>query len=236
MPAAISCIIPVFNGEAFLGEALASVFAQTLLPAEVIVVDDGSTDGTRDVVDRFGERIRYVYQDNKGPAAARNKGIALATGSLLAFLDADDLWLPQKLARQVRRFAERGDLQVSVTQVRNFWIEELRAEANAMLDHRLAAVALPGYVPQTMLARREVFARVGPFDERLRIGEDTDWFLRATDLGIVMELIPEVLVRRRLHHTNLTRSGGELRSNLTDAVWRSLQRRRAEATSEAAGG
>ncbi len=235
MPAAISCIIPVFNGEAFLGEALASVFAQTLLPAEVIVVDDGSTDGTRDVVDRFGERIRYVYQDNKGPAAARNKGIALATGSLLAFLDADDLWLPQKLARQVRRFAERGDLQVSVTQVRNFWIEELRAEAEAMRDHPLAAAALPGYVPQTMLARCEVFAHVGRFDETLRIGEDTDWFLRVADLGTAVELLPEVLVMRRLHRTNLTRAGNVLQSNLANAVWRSLQRRRAAAGGNAGG-
>lgn len=233
---AVSCIIPVFNGEAYLGEALESVFTQTLLPAEVIVVDDGSTDGTRDVIDRFGGRIRYVRQDNRGPAAARNHGIALATGPLLAFLDADDLWLPPKLDRQAQRFAERNDLQVSVTQVRNFWIEELRAEAEAMHDHRLAAAALPGYVPQTMLARRDVFARVGPFDERLRIGEDTDWFLRATDLGTVMELLPEVLVRRRLHRTNLSRSDAELQNNLADAVWRSLQRRRAAAANETTGG
>ena len=232
---AISCIIPVFNGEAYLGEALESVFLQTLSPAEVIVVDDGSTDGTRDVIDRFGRRVRYVRQDNRGPAAARNRGIALANGPLLAFLDADDLWLPPKLDHQARRFAERRDLQVSVTQVRNFWIEELRAEANAMLDHRLAAVALPGYVPQTMLARREVFARVGPFDERLRIGEDTDWFLRVADLGTAVELLPEVLVMRRLHRTNLTRAGNVLQSNLADAVWRSLQRRRAAAGGTAGG-
>jgi len=212
------------------------VFAQTLPPTEVIVVDDGSTDGTWDVIERFGARVRYVHQDNQGPAAARNKGIALATGQLLAFLDADDLWLPQKLARQVRRFAERADLQVSVTQVRNFWVEELCAEAEAMRDHRLAAAALPGYVPQTMLARREVFARVGSFDETLRIGEDTDWFLRATDLGTAMELLPEVLVMRRFHRTNLTRAGTVLQSNLADAVWRSLQRRRAAVAGGTAGG
>jgi glycosyltransferase involved in cell wall biosynthesis len=228
MAAAISCVIPVFNGEAYLGEALDSVFAQTLPPTEVIVVDDGSTDGTWDVVDRFGARVRYIRQDNQGPGAARNTGIALATGQLLAFLDADDLWLPQKLDRQVRRFAERADLQVSVTKVRNFWIEELRAEAEAMRDHRLSADALPGYVPQTMLARREVFARVGRFDETLRVGEDTDWFLRAADLGTEVELLPEVMVMRRFHRTNLTRAGNALQSNLADAVWRSLQRRRAE--------
>ncbi|MGD9509361.1 MAG: glycosyltransferase family 2 protein [Geminicoccaceae bacterium] len=235
MPVAISCVIPVFNGEAYLGEALDSVFAQTLPPTEVIVVDDGSTDGTREVIDRFGTRVRYVHQENRGPAAARNKGIALAIGELLAFLDADDLWLPRKLARQTQRLAERGDLQVSVTQVRNFWIEELRVEAEAMRDHRLAAAALPGYVPQTMLARREAFVRVGLFDETLRTGEDTDWFLRAADLGTMAELLPEVLVMRRFHRTNLTRVGNALRSNLADSVWRSLQRRRAAAGGSAGG-
>jgi glycosyltransferase involved in cell wall biosynthesis len=226
VPPAISCVIPVFNGEAFLAEALDSVFAQTLAPDEVIVVDDGSTDGTQAVLRRYGDRVRYVHQQNKGPAAARNRGIGMARGDLFAFLDADDLWLPEKLVRQIACFAERPNLDVSLTQVRNFWIDELHAEMQSMQGHSLSVPALPGFVPQTMLARRRVFDRIGPFDEGLRIGEDTDWFLRATDGGAVLELVPQVLVLRRFHHSNLTRDASAVRNNLADAVWRSLRRRR----------
>ena len=227
MTPTISCIITVFNCEAYLGEALDSAFAQTRPPDEVIVVDDGSTDGTPAVAQGYGERVRYVRQPNRGPAGGRNRGIAMASGELIAFLDADDIWLPGKLARQVRHFAERPDLQASVTQLRNFWTEELRAEAEAMRDHALAAEALPGFVPQTLVARREVFGSVGLFDEALLIGEDTDWFLRASDLRIALEMVPEVLVLRRFHANNLTRTATVAQSKLPDIVWRSLQRRRA---------
>jgi len=228
VPAAISCIVPVFNGEAFIGEALESVFAQTLLPAEVIVVDDGSSDRTADVVRRFGKRVRYLRQQNAGPAAARNRGIEAASGELIAFLDADDLWLEEKLARQAQRFARRPELEISLTHVRNFWVAELRAEEERMQDHPLATSALPGYVTQAMMARRRVFETVGPFDEKLRVGEDTDWFLRASDCGAVLEVLPDVLVRRRFHEGNLSRQRAAIRDHLVDAVARSLRRRRSE--------
>lgn len=227
-PASISCIIPVFNGEAFLWDALESVFAQSLPPGEVIVVDDGSIDATAEVVRRFGDRIRYFRQENAGPAAARNRGVEMASGELVAFLDADDIWLEQKLARQAQRFAERPDLEISITHVRNFWVAELRAEEERMQDHPLAASALPGYVPQAMMVRRHVFETVGLFNEDLRVGEDSDWFLRASDCGAVLEVLPDVLVQRRFHQQNLSRQRRAVRDHLVDAVARSLRRRRSD--------
>lgn len=222
----ISCVIPVFNGAPFLAEALDSVFAQTLQPAEIIVVDDGSTDATPEVAARYGARITYVRQDNAGPAAARNEGIARAHGEFMAFLDADDLWVADKLARQTARFVARPELEVSITHLRNFWMPELREEEAALRDHRLSRPAAPGYVTQTMLARRAVFETVGLFDPRLRAAEDVDWFSRASDRGAVLELLPDVLVLRRFHHGNISRNAPVSRNNLVDVVWGSLQRRR----------
>jgi glycosyltransferase involved in cell wall biosynthesis len=106
----VSCIVPVFNGERYLAEALDSVLGQTYRALEVIVVDDGSTDGTPAVVRTFGARVRCVTQPNAGLAAARNRGLAAATAELVAFLDADDLWLPEKIACQMERFRAHPEL------------------------------------------------------------------------------------------------------------------------------
>ena len=103
----VSCIVPVYNGERYLREALDSILAQTYRPLEIIVADDGSADGTAGVVATFGDQVRYVRQHNQGPSSARNLGIRVPTGDFIAFLDADDLWHPEKLARQIARFQTR---------------------------------------------------------------------------------------------------------------------------------
>jgi glycosyltransferase involved in cell wall biosynthesis len=232
MPISVSCVIPVFNGERFLAEALDSVFAQTHQPAEVIVVDDGSTDDTAGVTARYAERIVCLRQDNAGPAAARNRGVAAANCEFIAFQDADDRWDPGKLALQAARFAARPELEVSITHIRNFWEPELQREQEAMQEHALAKPALAGYTLQTMLARRSALARVGAFNQALRFGEDTDWFIRARDENIVLELMPEVLVYRRFHLDNLTRrvQVAAVNEGLVDLVRGSLQRRRQKQT------
>jgi glycosyltransferase involved in cell wall biosynthesis len=133
----ISCIVPVYNGELYLGEAIHSILAQTYRPLEVIVVDDGSRDGTYDVAANYGDRLRYVRQANAGPGAARNHGLNLARGEYVAFLDADDIWHPEKLMRQMDRFRARAELQISVTHIQNFWILELQEEADRFANHRV---------------------------------------------------------------------------------------------------
>lgn len=228
MPGTVSCIIPVFNGEAWIDESLDSVLDQTRPPDEVVVIDDGSTDATADRVAAYGAHVACVRQENAGPSAARNRGVGVATGTLIAFQDADDIWLPDKLERQLRRFEERPDVEVSLTHLRSFWIEELRAEEAALQGHALTRPSMPGWVPQTMLVRREVLDRVGPFAEHLRIGEDTDWFLRARELRVTIDVLPEVLVLRRFHQNNLTR-GRQLAGDLLDVVARSVARRRENA-------
>jgi glycosyltransferase involved in cell wall biosynthesis len=226
----VSCVVPAFNSERYLHEALDSIDAQTYRPIEIIVADDGSTDGTAEIVSRYRAPVRFVTQATAGPAATRNLGLRAARSDLIAFLDADDRWHPEKLARQVERFATRPELAVSVTHIQNFWIHELQEEARRLRDHARTH-PMPGYVTMTMMVRRETFERVGPFDESLWHTDAGDWFLRAAQQGAVIELLPEVLVSHRMHHGNLSRRyGPSSRAEFVRLVKRSLDARRAGGT------
>jgi glycosyltransferase involved in cell wall biosynthesis len=230
----ISCIVPVFNGERYLAETLDSILGQTYRPVQIIVVDDGSTDETARVVADYGPSVTYLFQPNAGPAAAKNLGVSAAQGQFLAFLDADDLWHPEKLARQMARFQARPELDACLTHVQNFWIPELRDEANRFQDDRRAR-PLPGYYAGALLAKQGLFDTVGRFDPALGHGDDTDWFLRAAERGAVSELLPDVLVYRRLHQTNRSRAlASDSRNEYVRIVKAALDRRRAEERNTAA--
>jgi glycosyltransferase involved in cell wall biosynthesis len=228
----ISCIVPVYNGARFLAEALDSILRQTLAAAETIVVDDGSTDTTPAVVAGFGGRVRYQRQENRGPAAARNAGVRSANGEFLSFLDADDLWHPDKLSRQMARFDANPDLGLCLAWQRPFWVDEMKHEqARLQREQHPFVKDHVGYICQAMLMRRTTFDSVGPFDESLRIGEDTDWILRAQRKGIVRETLTDVLVYRRMHQNNLSysRYGGGGEAGHLDLVFAQLQRKRQQA-------
>jgi glycosyltransferase involved in cell wall biosynthesis len=224
----ISCIVPVYNGERYLREALDSILAQTYRPLEIILADDGSTDETAALAANYGDQVRYVFQPNAGTAAACNLGLKAAQGDFVAFLAADDLWHPEKLSRQISRFQTRPNLDLCVTYVKNFWIPELKEEAERFRNHRISQ-PLPGYVPQALLARRALFETVGSFNVALRHADATDWLLRAVDQGAVIELLPDVLVYRRIHQTNLSRRmASASREEYVQLVKATLDRRRRE--------
>jgi glycosyltransferase involved in cell wall biosynthesis len=232
----VSCIVPVHNGARFLGEALDSILAQTYRPLELIVVDDGSTDSTSDVIARYvaatrtatgAGQVHGIRQERSGAPAARNRGLAEAHGAYVAFLDADDRWHPDKLARQVGRFAARPELELCLTHAQNFWDADVNDEESRFQNHPRAE-ALPGYSTVTLLARRSFFQTVGGFKVELESGDNIDWFLRVAERGAVVEMLPEVLVYRRLHRANLTRRQVALaRDECLDLVKAHLDRRRA---------
>lgn len=219
----VSCIVPVFNSEQFLGQALDSILAQTYAPLEVIAVDDGSTDGTRGVVAGFGPRVTYIYQENAGPAAARNRGVATARGEFVAFLDADDLWHREYLERQMVRFDARPELDICTAQIKNF------CEAGVVDEDGCSPELMaprPG-TSQANVVRRNLFDRVGRFDETLAFQDWMEWYVRALDAGAVSEAIDEVLVHRRIHRGNRSRDrAGTGEEELLRIVKMSLDRRR----------
>ena len=214
---AISCTIPVHDGDRYLGEAIESVLAQTQPPAELIVVDDGSTDDSARVAHSFGERVRYLWQPHSGVSTARNRGIRASRHELIAFLDADDLFLPHKLERQLARFLARPALEMSAAYAVNFWSPELPAGERDH-DPKLSA-PWPRHIC-TWVVRRHLFETLGGFDEAMPLSQDVDWNIRVQGSGAVIETLPEALTRRRLHAGNATRKA---REHCRQAVLRSLR-------------
>lgn len=218
----VSVVIPAFNAERYLAAAVESVLAQTYPASEIIIVDDGSTDRTAGIAEQFGGPVISHRRAHSGIAATRNFGVRVAGGSWLAFLDADDLWVREKLERQITAARQTAALEIIFGGTEQFVSPELDSEAQARLTAPVAVSAAPH--AGTMLARREVFARVGPFDEALKIGEFIDWFARAGDLGLQITTLPEIILHRRRHLTNTT-----LKNSLTDLAMvmkRVLDRRR----------
>jgi glycosyltransferase involved in cell wall biosynthesis len=225
--ASVSVVIPAHNAERYLGEAIESALAQTVAPLEVVVVDDGSEDHTAEVARAFGPRVRCHSQPQSGIGAARNRCVELARGEFLAFLDSDDLWLPRKLELQLAAFGREPRPDLVFAFMRQFISPDLDEAA----ARRLACPegADPGYAPSAVIARREVFTRVGAFATGLRVGEFVDWMARAREHRLREHVVPEQLVWRRIHGTNQTLRERESLSDFAHILKSALDRRRAEA-------
>jgi len=222
----IGCVVPAYNGERYLGEALDSLLAQTHPSIDIVVVDDGSTDETAGIAAQFGPPVRLVRQANAGPAAAINRGFDEVHGEFISVLAADDLCPPDRFERQLERFRLRPELDISLGHLANFWVQELAEEAERFTDHRLSK-PIPGHTVATMLARRTVLERVGHLDPKQRHTFSTDWFLRVQQGGLVVEMLDTILLHRRMHPDNRSRRhAGRSQSEYLDLLKRSLDRRR----------
>jgi glycosyltransferase involved in cell wall biosynthesis len=205
----VSIVIPTYNRCRYLVEAVECVLAQTYEPIEVIVVDDGSTDGTAAAMERFVGRAQYLTQENQGPSAARNLGIGHSTGEYIAFLDSDDLWAPTKVEKQVAILerspqvgvvfceALRLDCQTGETRARPVGAE-MRGDLRRKLLRRNC---ITGSASAAMV-RRACFEKVGVFDEALRSAEDWDMWIRLSR-ECHFDFVPERLVTLRNHGGNL---------------------------------
>lgn len=208
----ISVIIPSYNSERFLAEAIRSVWSQTLSPDEIIVIDDGSTDGTAALVQRMFAGIRYVYQPNQGPAAARNRGLELANGDIIAFQDADDLWTAERLAIQSRLLARQPSVHAVIGRTRFIYEDTAPAEFAAQSAAAISPHWFLGI--HSGLYRRSAFAVNGPFNARLRYHEDIDWFRRARTTGLIIRSHDDVVLLHRRHAANMTNDRIGLRREL----------------------
>jgi glycosyltransferase involved in cell wall biosynthesis len=182
----ISVVIPVFNARETISPAIESALEQTYPPLEVIVVDDGSTDGTGELVTtRYGDGIRYLRQSNKGVSVARNYGVTEARGSWLAFLDSDDVWLANKLEVQVKTIRERPECDVVLCEVDFVDVNDQvvrtscrNADCSSRKNYLNSIIKNPMLLPSTMVVRKDKFFEYGMFDESLITAEDLDSHLR----------------------------------------------------------
>ncbi|MCP4481627.1 MAG: glycosyltransferase [bacterium] len=200
----ISIIIPTYNRALLLKEAIDSVLSQTFQNFELIIIDDGSTDNTKNICKEH-QSIRYIYQNNQGVSAARNKGIALASAKFIAFLDSDDLWLPMKLEKQLKFFSNNP--QTLITQTNEKWLRDGKIisqkkhhqkKSENIFERSLASCLIS---PSTIMVRKKIFEEVGLFDERLPACEDYDLWLRIT-YKYSVPLIKDELTIKRAGHLN----------------------------------
>lgn len=194
----VSAVVPVYNGERYLAETLAAIRGQTHPVAEIIVVDDGSTDASAEVAAAAVPSAKVLRRPNRGSGAAMNFAVTVARGDLLAFCDADDLWHPTKIERQVAALLANPGAAYSVTDVVNFVSPELTVEPDSLEEWLLEPMA--GFYAATLVVWRSAFDEIGPFDESLRHADKTEWFVRARSREVVH--VTETLVRRRLHTAN----------------------------------
>lgn len=211
----VSVVIPVYNGEMFLSEAIQSVLKQEHKAHEIIVVDDGSTDRSAEIAAGYKDSVKYIYQENRGPAAARNRGIKLAEGTVIAFLDADDLWSEHKLRGQLESFTQNAaaEIVLGLTQ-------RLLKNGEKYLEPRL------GHDFGSALFKKSAFDKVGLLDESKFQCDDWDWFLRAREMEVAMVTYPGVTRYHRRHESNITNNLERGNHFMLQTLKHSLDRRR----------
>lgn len=218
----VSVIIPVFNGENFIKEAVENVLSQKYPALEIIIINDGSTDGTEAIVKQLPIDVRYFTQDNSGPAAARNKGIRDASGEFITFLDADDLWPENNLNIMVDEMLRNPDMDV----IRGYaQLMEFNNENGCYEYTGNPKESFPHYIGAAIY-RKSAFEKVGLFDHTLRFGEDADWFLRATEMKLNIKRLEETSLFVRRHGGNMTEGKNLVELNLLKISKKLVERRK----------
>lgn len=214
----ISVIIPAYNADKFLAEAIASILEQAYSPLEILVVDDGSDDRTGAIAREFGDPVQYHVKPHGGAGSARNHGMNNARGEWIAFLDADDLWAADKLSLQLEALRANPALEAVFGQVQNF-------TGPSTPEQRLVrGAALPGHLPGAMLIHRQALQRIGNFS--LQPGETVDFFIRARENNLKELMLPNIVLYRRIHENNLTSVLGSDRVGYTRILKAALDRKR----------
>jgi glycosyltransferase involved in cell wall biosynthesis len=217
----VSVMMPARDAAPYIAEAIESVFAQDGPEIEVLVVDDGSTDGTAEIAESFGDPVSVERQDAQGEAAARNRCLRMARGSIFAFLDADDIWPADRLDLQLG-VLNRSDVDVVFGHQLQFRSPELSDDVVKFAgEGEVVQSALAG----TMVVARSDFERVGPYRD-FSIATTMDWLMRARELGLREFLLPDVVLHRRLHPAGHSRKHRDHFGDYARILKASLDRRR----------
>lgn len=222
----ISVLVPVYNGEKFLGEALSSIAVQEYQQLEVIVIDDGSTDHSA-LLAEATPGVCVLRKPHSGLAATLNHGVHHASGEFIAFLDADDRWLPGKLKHQLSELEQHPELDMVFTGIRQFTV----SSADTEFANREMTVAIqPGVAKSALMIRASSFWRAGKFSEQGNQHDFLEWYARAMSAGLRSCILPEVLVERRVHDNNEGRTNKDLQQSRYLSTLRSIinQRRKSD--------
>jgi glycosyltransferase involved in cell wall biosynthesis len=220
----VSVVVPLFDTERFVSEAVESLLRQELPPHEIIVVDDGSTDAGPELVASFGPPVKLVRQRRRGIGAARNRGVREATGEALAFLDADDVASPRRLAVQARALGQDRDLDGVIGAIEEFATPGTDGRVPAR--QRAPRPPCVGRHAGSLLIWRPSFLRVGEFDEATDRAVDIDWFARAAEKGLRLGTVSDVVLRRRLHGASHGMRSHGKEADYLKALRASMKRRR----------
>jgi len=213
----------VKNGERFIRQALDSILAQSYRPFEIILVDGNSQDKTLDIAREYSP-IRILHQEGTGVSDGYNTGIRAATAGFVAFLSHDDLWTPDKLTVQMNYLIGHPEIMFTNC-LRTYFLEPGSGIPEGFRRHLLVGEH-PAMIMESLVARKTVFDQVGYFNNALCTAEDVDWYSRATDLKIPSFMLPQVLLRKRIHDRNISMDVDKNNKNLLFALRASVERKK----------
>ena len=216
-PAPVSVLMPVLNGAARLGAAIASVRFQEPPPAEIIVIDGGSKDGSAALARAEGASL-VLRQSGRGLAQARNEAVKRSSQPFIGFCDSDDLWVPGALAARLELLQRQPETSAVIGQVQR---QELRGESMLPLGS-----PTPGHTPGALLARAHIFAQLGGFDEKYSIAADSDWFIRLREANLNIEILSSVTLLKGVRPDSLSRQVETYRSELLKVARSHIEKRR----------
>ena len=217
----VSVVVPTYNSAQYISETINSIIAQTYHNIEIIIVDDGSTDNTKKIIEELPCDVRYFHQPNDGPASARNRGVKDVSGEYIAFLDVDDLWPENNLNLLLNAIEKNMDSDVVrgyaqlIRNTETGEVEFIGNPNNSFSDYIGAGIY-----------RREAFEKVGLYDPTMKFGEDTDWFNRARELNINIKRLDEVTLFVRRHSGNMTEGKSLIELNALKVFKKALDRER----------
>ncbi|PIZ04604.1 MAG: glycosyltransferase family 2 protein [Gammaproteobacteria bacterium CG_4_10_14_0_8_um_filter_38_16] len=219
----VSVIIAVYNGEKYLADAIESVLAQTYSPIELIIVDDGSTDNSAAIAQRYSTAIYRYQKSNQGQPAAINVGLQIAMGSYLTFLDADDLYLPDKIEHQIAFLIANPEIDMVFGYIKQFLSPDLN-----MLEQKKFTCSekiLPGYLAASCLLSKKCAEKIGAFNEAQKMGSFIEWFMRAKEKNLKYTLLQNEVLHRRIHANNMSHLSKNAAHDYLQLIKSTLRRR-----------
>jgi glycosyltransferase involved in cell wall biosynthesis len=220
----ISVIVPTYNSANYLSECINSILGQSYNKLEIIIVDDGSIDNTQDLKLYDNDRVNYYYQEHQGISSALNYAINLSKGEYISFLDADDLWHPNKLEIQLDVLLNNSNIDMVFGHIKQFISPEIPEEE--IENSTSMGLKMPGYSRNTLLIRKKTFLEIGLFSKEYATGEFIEWYARAQGIGLKSHLIQDILSRRRVHRNNTTRNRNQLGYDYARLLKNVIDRRR----------